>query len=252
MTTVTSRALFTGLAAGEIAPVVLIPGDPGRVDTVAASLDEVTFRGGAGDHRAVTGTMDGVAVSAVSAGIGCPTTAMVVEELADLGARTVVRIGTCGALQPHLRPGVIVIAAAAVAGDGTSRAYGAGERPAVADLGVVEALLAACAELELETEVGVVRSHDAFYLESPWAHGDFRARVQPWVDWGVLALENESSALFTVATHRGLRAGSILASGLPIVDHPAEFSHGDQNKRAMVRAALRAAVSLGRSERRAA
>lgn len=245
-------ALFTGLAAGEIAPVVLIPGDPGRVDTVAASLDEVGFRGGAGDHQAVTGTLDGVAVSAVSAGIGCPTTAIVVEELADLGVRCVLRIGTCGALQPHLRPGVMVIASAAVSGDGTSQAYGAGARPAVADLGVVEALLAACAEHGLEAEAGVVRSHDAFYLESPWAHGDFRARVQPWIDWGVLALENESSALFTVAGHRGLRAGSILASGLPIVDHPADFSHGDQNKHAMVRAALTAAVSLGRLERRAA
>lgn len=250
MTTVT--ALFTGLSAGEIAPVVLMPGDPGRVETVARSLDEVTFRGGAGDHRAVSGVLDGVAVSAVSAGIGCPTTAIVVEELADLGVRSVVRIGTCGALQPHLRPGMMVIASAAVAGDGTSRAYGAGVRPAVADLQVVEALLAACSEQGLEAETGVVRSHDAFYLESPWAHGDFRARVQPWIDWGVLALENESSALFTVAAYRGVRAGSILASGLPIVDHPPDFSHGDRNKRVMVRAALSAAVSLGRSEKRRA
>lgn len=244
MNRTSTRGLFTGLEPGQVAPVVLVPGDPGRVDAVAALLDAVEHRGGVGDHQVVTGTVDGVRVSSVSAGIGCPVTALVVEELAAVGVHTVIRIGTCGALQPFLEPGVMIVATGAVAGDGTSQAYGAGTDPAVADLDVVTALAAACDRLGLRSVAGVVRSHDAFYLESPWAHGDLRARLRPWIDLGVLALENESSALFAVAAGLGIRAGSILASGLPITDHPADFSHGEENKARMVRAALSAAVEL--------
>lgn len=245
----TSRGLFTGLEPEVLAPVVLLSGDPGRVDTVASMLDEIEFRGGSGDHHAVTGMFRGARVSGVSAGIGCPLTALVVEELADAGVRTIVRIGTCGALQPTLGPGDMVVATGAVAGDGTSQAYSAAGEPAVADLAVVRALVGACSELGLATVSGVVRSHDAFYLESPWAHGDFRARVRPWIDLGVLALENESSALFAVAAARGVRAGSILASGFPITDHPEDFSHGEANKADMVRAALLAAATLASLDR---
>ncbi|MBX3195471.1 MAG: hypothetical protein KF727_10320 [Microbacteriaceae bacterium] len=211
---------------------------------MAMSLDTIEVQGGSGDHRFVTGMIDGARVSSVSAGIGCPVTALVVEELADLGVRTVLRIGTCGALQPDLKPGVMVVASAAVSGDGTSRAYGAGADPAVADIDVVAALLQACEAEGVPHVTGVVRSHDAFYLESPWARGDFRDRVQVWIDSGVLALENESSALFSVAALRGLSAGSILASGYPILDHPADFSHGEENKVRMVRVALSAAVRM--------
>lgn len=242
-----TTGLFTGLSADRLADTVLLPGDPGRVDTVAGLLDTVEHHGGVGDHRFVTGFMEGSRVSAVSAGIGCPVTALVVEELADLGVGTVIRIGTCGALQPDLVPGMMVIASGAVSGDGTSRAYGAGAAPAVADIDVIAALIEASRERDTPHVVGVVRSHDAFYLESPWAHGDFRGRVQPWIDAGVLALENESSALFSVAALRGIRAGSILASGLPITDHPADFSHGDANKQRMVQIALAAATILDRA-----
>jgi uridine phosphorylase len=176
--------------------------------------------------------------------LGCPPTAIGVEELIRIGARNIIRIGTCGAIQPFLEPGHMIIATGAVRGEHTSEEFINMEYPAVADYRIVRALIDACEKLHLPYHLGIVRSHDAFYLESPWALGDYRKRLQPWVDMGVLALENESSAIFVISGMQGVRAGTILASGYSILEEHEEKIHEEENIRKMVSAAIEAAKLL--------
>ena len=108
----------------------------------------------------------------------------------------------------------VIVVTGAVRGEGTSREYISLEYPAVADYRVVTALVEACDELGVQPHVGLIRSHDAFYVESPFARGNWRERIQPWVDANVLAVENEAASMFVVSSLRNTLAGSILvASG---------------------------------------
>ncbi len=229
---------------GDVAPTVLIPGDPGRVTLFAALMDEAKKVAENREYITYTGKKDGVPISCTSTGLGCPPTAIGVEELIRIGAKNIIRIGTCGAIQPFLAPGHMIIATGAVRGEHTSEELINMEYPAVADYHIVRALIDACEKLALPYHIGIVRSHDAFYLESPWAKGDFRKRLQPWVDMGVLALENESSTLFVISGMRGIRAGTILTSGYSILEEHTEKIHEEENIRKMVMAAIEAAKLL--------
>ncbi len=232
------------LKTGDIAPTVLIPGDPGRVELFASLMDEAHKVTEKREYITYTGTKDNTPISCTSTGLGCPPTAIGVEELIRIGAKNIIRIGTCGAIQPFLEPGHMIIATGAVRGEHTSEEFINMEYPAVADYRIVRALVDACEKLELPYHLGIIRSHDAFYLESPWARGDYRKRLQPWVDMGVLALENESSTLFVVAGMQGIRAGTILASGYSILESHEEKIHEEENVRKMVSAAIEAAKLL--------
>jgi uridine phosphorylase len=229
---------------GDIAPTVLIPGDPGRVQVFASLMDDAKKVAEKREYITYTGTKDGVPISCTSTGLGCPPTAIGVEELIRIGGKNIIRIGTCGAIQSFLEPGYMIIATGAVRGEHTSEEFISMEYPAVADYRVVRALVDACEKLELPYHLGIIRSHDAFYLESPWALGDFRARLKPWVDMGVLALENESSTLFTLCSMQGIRAGTILASGYSILEDHDEKIHHEENVRKMVSAGIEAAKLL--------
>ncbi|TEU12138.1 uridine phosphorylase, partial [Candidatus Bathyarchaeota archaeon] len=148
---------------GDVARYVLLPGDPNRVERIASFFDEAhrvaDYRG----YVTYTGEAGGVGVSACSTGIGCPSAAIVLEELAKIGADTFIRVGTTGALQPHLENGDIVVATAAVRADGASRSYVPVEYPAVASFDVTLALLQAAEELGREVHPGIVMSSDAYY-----------------------------------------------------------------------------------------
>jgi uridine phosphorylase len=229
---------------GDIAPTVLIPGDPGRVKVFAELMDEAHKVAEKREYITYTGKKDGVAISCTSTGLGCPPTAIGVEELIRIGAKNIIRIGTCGALQPFLKPGHMIIATGAVRGEHTSEEFISMEYPAVADYRVVRALVDACEKLGIPYHLGIIRTHDAFYLESPWAFGDYRKRLQPWVDMGILALENESSSLFVISSMHNIRAGTILASGYSIMEDHEERIHELENTRKMVQAAIEAAKLL--------
>jgi uridine phosphorylase len=195
---------------GDVAKYVLIPGDPGRVKTIASFLDEswkvADYRG----FVTYTGRSSGVEISVCSSGIGCPSAAIAVEELARIGAETFIRVGTTGALQSNIDMGDIVIASAAVRGDGTSRKYTALEFPAVADLSVTSALLQASKKSKLKIHLGLVFSTDAFY-------GD-KEDLGLWSRFNVLSVEMESSVIFTLASLKKLKAGAILAvDGNPLL-----------------------------------
>jgi len=229
---------------GDIAPTVLIPGNPERVEVFASLMDEADKVAEKREYITYTGKKDGVPVTCTSTGLGTPPTAIGVEELIRIGAKNIIRIGTCGAIQSFLEPGHMIIATGAVRGEHTSEEFISMEYPAVADYRVVRALVDACENLGLPYHLGIIRTHDAFYLESPWALGDFRERLKPWVDMGVLALENESSTLFTLCSMQGIRAGTILASGYSILEEHKEKIHHEENVRKMVMAGIEAAKLL--------
>ncbi len=201
------------LLPGEVGETVLLPGDVGRARLIAERFDTAELVAHNRQYITYTGTYRGVRVSVTSTGIGCPALSIAMEELIKVGARNLIRVGTCGILQKHIPVSSIIIATAAVRGDGTSREYFPLEYPAVADLFTLEALIAAAEKRGLQPFVGVIRAHDAFYMESVLARGDYLARDRPWIDAGVLAVENESSTLLTLATVRKCRAGTILVGG---------------------------------------
>ena len=219
---------------------MLLPGDPGRAARVAERLDDARcyneFRGLAG----YTGVYKGHAVSVQTTGMGGPSAAIVVEELAMLGVKTVIRIGTCGGANADVRPGDFVIATASCPLDGTTHQYVDDESYApAAAFGVVRALVDAAAGAGVRHHVGLIATEDALYAVTPgWA--------ETWSARGVLAQEMEASAVFTVAALRGLDAGCILTAAnsagthermpdselLPAIDR-------------MIEIALDAAVALG-------
>jgi len=238
------RQHHINLLPGEAAPTVLIPGDPGRVKIFAELMDEAEKVAEKREYITYTGMKDGVRISCTSTGLGCSPTAIGAEELIRIGTKNIIRIGTCGAIQPHLKPGDMIIATGAVRGERTSEEFISVDYPAVADFRIVRALIDACEKLGLNYHLGIIRTHDAYYLESPQAFGDYKARLQKWIDLNVLALENESSALFVIAGMQGVRAGTILLSGYPIFDNDGEDPDLEDNVKNLVLAGIEAAKVL--------
>jgi purine-nucleoside phosphorylase len=185
-----------------VAERVLLPGDPGRALLLAQSLLEEPkmFNHNRGLWGYTGVAHDGAPLTIQSTGMGGPSAAIVISELAELGARRLVRVGTCGALDGSLALGELLIATEALAGDGTSVALGAdGRVPATAEL--LAALTAAGADRAART--GVVASTDLFY--------DTRGHPeQEWLAAGALAVEMETATLFALAARRGLEAASVL------------------------------------------
>jgi uridine phosphorylase len=209
---------------GDVGRYVLLPGDPGRVPKIAEFFDsagEVTFNR---EFRTYTGTVDGIKVSCTSTGIGCPSTAIAVEELIKIGADTFIRIGTAGSLQKEVRLGDVCITTAAVREEGTTRQYIPLSYPAVADLDVTLALREAAKKLRLRHHCGIGHCKDAFFTEGgddlPIAQEN-RMRWDAWTKSNVLTTSMEAAALFVVSSIRRVRAGEILAIiGLTYDDAP--------------------------------
>ena len=207
---------------GDVAEYVLIPGDPKRVEKIAAFFDESSK---VADYRGFvtyTGNVDGIGISACSTGIGCPSAAIAVEELSRIGAKTFIRVGTAGALQPEIEAGDIVVATAAVRADGTSKVYAPIEFPAVADFNVTVALVQAAQKFKQKVHFGPILTSDAFY-------GDMD-NLKLWSKHNVLCVEMESSVIFTLAWVKKLRAGTILAvDGNPLLGvGKGEFEPGER------------------------
>lgn len=208
------RQYHVQLDEGEIGEYVLLPGDPARSELIAQHFDAARHVMSNREYTTWTGTLDGVAVSVCSTGIGGPSTAIGAEELIKVGARTLIRVGSCGALQPSLRFGDLVVVQAAVRDDGTSHQYTPSSYPAVATFDVVCALRDAAVAASRPHHVGVVSSKDAFYAElegerMPLAE-ELRRNVEALRRAGCLAAEMECATLFTVAAIRGVRAGGVV------------------------------------------
>ncbi len=203
------------VSPGDVARYVLLPGDPARAELISSLWDERRLVASKREFTTYTGRYRGVEISVTSTGIGAPSAAIAVEELLRAGADTFIRVGTMGALRSDLRPGTLVIAPAAVSLEGTSRQYAPEGYPAYASPTVFMALVEAAERLGVEYEVGVVASTDSFYLGQgrPGYRGYMTpraARVIPELrEAGVLGFEMEASAIFTVSSIYGARAGCV-------------------------------------------
>ena len=195
------------------AKYTIIPGDPGRVEKIAAFLDDAKQVGNNREYNSYLGYLDGEKVLVVSTGIGGPSCAICVEELAKIGVDTFIRVGTCGGMQPEVAPGDVIIATGAIRQDGTSREYMPIEFPAVADFKVTSALYQAAQNLGYPNHVGVVQAKDSFYgqhsPESMPTAPELLAKWDAWKRGGCLASEMEGAALFIVSAARRLRSGAV-------------------------------------------
>ena len=179
-----SRQYHIQVAKGEVGRYVIMPGDPKRCVKIAQYFDDPVLIADNREYITYTGTLDGVKVSVTSTGIGGPSASIAMEELSRCGADTFVRIGTCGGMQPEVKSGDIVIATGAVRMEGTSREYAPIEYPAVANLDVTNALVAAAKEKGLSYHTGVVQCKDAFYGQhEPEAMPVGYELINKWEAW---------------------------------------------------------------------
>jgi uridine phosphorylase len=197
---------------GDLARYVLLPGDPARVKVIASLWDESRKVAENRQYITYTGRVSGVEISTTSTGIGSPSVAIAIEELARCGADTFIRVGTCGGYQKGQKAGDIAIATGAVRWEGTTRQYVPIEYPAISTPEVVMALTEAAERLGADYHVGITKSGDSLY-----AGMSFGGYQQSWmknlesdfVRANVLTAEMEASTIFTLASLFRLRAGSV-------------------------------------------
>jgi uridine phosphorylase len=187
---------------GDLNDVALLPGDPGRVDRIAGHCEESEVVAENREYKIVNATYEGSPVTICSTGIGCPSAAIAVEELANVGVESLIRVGTTGALQADIEIGDVVVATGAAKDEGTTRRYERDALPAVPDYDVLSGLVGAAETRSEPVHVGAIASDDAFYAETD-------EYVEAWEEAGVLSVEMEAAAIFTLARRKGLRAGAL-------------------------------------------
>jgi DeoD family purine-nucleoside phosphorylase len=214
--------------AGDYADACLLPGDPLRAKYIAETfLDGAEQRNAERGMLGYTGTFNGRPVSVQSTGMGCPSAGIVIEELAQLGVKRLLRVGTCGGLQPDLELGDLIVAISAVPADSTALHYVGGEPHApTADWELIHGAVHAAKELDRRVRVGPIVSSDVFYDPD----GD---RARRWSERGILGVEMEAAVLFTLGALRKVKAGCLLTVSDVIVE--GEFTRiSDADLRAAV------------------
>lgn len=239
------RQFHIAVAPGEVGTVVLLPGDPFRVPMIAGFLEDAREIAHNREHLTMTGTYKGKLITATSTGMGCPSTAIAVEELGRCGVTSFIRVGSTAALQPGIEPGDLLVSHGSLRTDGTSDAYVPRGYPAVPDLELTVELERTARRLAAENgfavHSGINATSDAFYAETPELIAGF-SRL------GIKNIEMESSALYVVARQRGWRAGMVCACSSNLV--AGESLYGDNHDRLKagwghsIQVALEAAVSL--------
>ncbi|MFO0687948.1 MAG: nucleoside phosphorylase [Myxococcota bacterium] len=215
---------ITGCRPGDVAPNVFVCGDPARVARISAGWTAKRTVCQVREFTIVSGALDGVPLTAASHGIGAPGTAVLLEELIKLGAKTFIRIGNSGGLDPELAIGDLAITTGCVRDDGTSRTYVVPEYPAVADYRIVAALVEAARERGARARTGITWSLDGFYVRNAVAGpggsmasmsvggywpSHLEARIRDMQQARVLNCEMETGILLTLAGLFGVQAGAI-------------------------------------------
>ncbi|WP_247009943.1 nucleoside phosphorylase [Halorientalis litorea] len=188
--------------SGDLHDIALVPGDPDRVDRIANHCDESTVVAQNREYRLVNATYEGRDLTICSTGIGSPSAAVAIEELDAVGVETVIRVGTTGALQSGIEIGDMVVATGAGKDEGTTKRYESETVPAVPDYAVLSELVDAAERNDEDVHVGPIVTDDAFYAET-------EEYVADWEAAGLLAVEMEAAAIFSLARRRGMRAGAI-------------------------------------------
>ncbi len=206
--TLGKRQYHIHLEPGDIGKYVLLPGDPARSDRVAKYLDDAKLVADNREHRTFTGYYKGVKISVTSTGMGCPSAAIAAEELMNIGAECLIRIGSSAALQEGIEIGDLMISTASMKNEGTSKFYVPDCFPAVPDFDLTRTLIDTAKDMKDDISgkiyYGINASDDAFYGETP----EWIAKLSKL---GCLNVEMESSALYTVCHRRNKRAAMISA-----------------------------------------
>lgn len=214
----TSDVFHLGLTNADLqgATLAIVPGDPERVKKIAVLMDNPVALASHREFTSWRAELDGKPVIVCSTGIGGPSTSIAVEELAQLGIRTFLRVGTTGAIQPHINVGDVLVTTASVRLDGASLHFAPLEYPAVADFDCTTALVAAAHSAGAKTHVGVTASSDTFYpgqerydTFSKRVERRFQGSMAEWQQMGVMNYEMESATLLTMCSSQGLRAGMV-------------------------------------------
>jgi 5'-methylthioadenosine phosphorylase len=188
----------------DIAEVAVTSGDPARIEQLAKLLHDAKLVNSNRGFTTYTGYHGDMRVTLATHGVGGPSSAIVVEELHMLGAKTIIRFGTAGGLVSALRVGDFVVPTGAACAEGSLKAYVAdGYLPAVPDTDLTCGLIRTCTKAGLRFREGLVYSSDAFYAQD-------MASLAPWVKRGVVAVEMECATLFTLGLIRGFRTAALL------------------------------------------
>ncbi|QRG86250.1 nucleoside phosphorylase [Bulleidia sp. zg-1006] len=182
----------------------IMPGDPARLDRIKPYLENCVELAYNREFRSMKGSYKGVDMIAISTGIGGSSTAIAIEELKHIGVDTMIRIGSCGALQSDIQLGDLIFAQAAVRDDGTSKAYVDIRYPAVSDSDFLQACINVAKEKQWSYHVGIVHSHESFYADT-----NAQEEAQ-WSNLGILGADMETATLFTVGKLRHIKTMSIL------------------------------------------
>ena len=222
---------------GDYAEACLLPGDPLRAQYIAETyFDNPVQRNSERGMLGYTGEYEGRPVSVQATGMGCPSAAIVVEELVQLGVKRLLRVGTCGGLQPDLALGDLIVAVSAVADDATARHLVAGEpHTPTSDWELVHGAVHFAKELGQPLRVGPIVSSDLFYNPDG-------GQYERWSDRGILAVEMEAAVLFTLGALRKVKAGCLLTVSDVVVE--GEFQRiTDEELRAAVDRMTRIALA---------
>jgi 5'-methylthioadenosine phosphorylase/purine-nucleoside phosphorylase len=226
---------------GDSAPAVLCPGDPRGAEYIATNFfDDPRLVNEERGILGFTGTFDGTPISVQTTGMGCPSAAIVYEELIQLGATRLIGVGTCGALQLNMDMADLVIAMASTPSDGTTFTYTGGDPHApVADWELVSLAARLALERGERIHVGAIVSSDAFYDPEP-------ERRRRWAARGHLGIEMEAAVLYTIAAIRGIRALTVLTVSDLLAGEQRERISDEALKRGvdrMIAIAVRVAVT---------
>ncbi len=260
----TGPVYHLGLRPGDLPPVVLVPGDPDRAARIASSWTAAEPLREHREYRSFRGRVGTTELGVVSAGIGGASMSIVVDELAQIGVRTILRVGSCGAVDPAIRGGDLVISRAAARFEGTSEAYAPLGFPAVADLDVVLALGAAARDARVRYHLGITATVGTFYPEqhrtgfrAPGPSVDPRTSPGELARLGIANVEMECATLFTIAAVFGLRAGAVCTvygdapDGDPVPEDPGPaIAVANAAAVALARAAKGTATTVKRGARR--
>lgn len=204
---------------GDVPRYVLTPGDPGRVPVIGEAWDRFEDVAHFREYRTGRGSIDGIDIGACSHGVGGPSTDIAIVELSNCGADTFIRVGSCAALQPEIKPGDLVISTGALRLTGAVDAYVGKSYPAVADHEVLMALVQAAEELGEPYHLGLAASVDSFYAGevNPMPNGFRQSGMDTVIEdltrARVANFEMEAATIFTLCQLFGFRGGMICSVG---------------------------------------
>lgn len=212
-----NRQYHIALSSGQLPPIVLIPGDPARIDKLKKCWEAPIDLSYNREFRSARGMIHNVPVGAVSVGVGMGGVEVSLNELATIGVHTIIRVGTTGALLPNINCGDIIIPVAGLRRDGVSDVYAEPGFPAFAHPEVLFSLIEACNHLKVRYHLGITCTVGSFYLGQgrPIHNGYFINQpaelINHLVKLGVTNFDMETAGVFVLSHLMGLRAGSILA-----------------------------------------